>query len=123
MIPEPTYRENLPMDAVTPRVRRVCRDAVNLIEPGTDSDDTFAKAWGWFYGHGFVEPLSMLVIYFRELTSNSALPEEKFPADGGNERVWIRQAVEELPDLFRRMVAIENWEFQNPLCYGKAVIF
>lgn len=123
MFEEPTYIPGITLDAVTPRVRRICRETVETIAPGLDSDGLFAQAWRRFYAHGFVEPLSMLVLYYLTIEGSDASWSESYPAEGGDEHKWVKEVSETMPAIIRRMVSIGNWEFQNPICHGKVVIF
>jgi len=107
----------------------------------------FMPAMQWANDHGFMEPLSALVIYDSFIHSGSILDfirarfPEKPPSEGGDEKTWIREYVDARNDwlatstrtilhatvyrtkCFMREIARGNWDLsQLPImAHGVAV--
>jgi chitosanase len=118
----------------------------------TTQDEFFDRhyyfpAFVWFEGHGFTEPLSLLVIYDSFIHSGSIRKDirekfsEKPPAFGGNERTWIKQYVEARHNwllsssravvrgtvyrtkCFKTQIANANWDLVQPVtANGRKVV-
>lgn len=110
----------------------------------TTQDDFFdlyyyQPAFIWFDGHGFIEALSLLVIYDSFIHSGGILSflrqrfPERPPVNGGNEKVWIEQYVNTRhnwlkthtneilqktvyrTNCFKKQIQNDNWNLYQPV--------
>ncbi len=99
----------------------------------------YQPAYVWFNGHGFQEPLSLLVIYDSFIHSGSILNflrqkfSERPPVNGGNENTWIEEYVNARHDwlannssellrktayrtvCFQGQIKNNNWQLVQPV--------